>query len=57
MLFTQANPQGFAPYDLVAVADESEDPVMVASVQRQMQMMQQMMQAKQKEEEQTKTAR
>jgi len=56
MLFTAANPQGFAPYDLVAVADESEDPVMMESVQRQMQMMQQMMQAKQ-QEEQTKTAR
>ena len=51
MLFTAANPQGFAPYDLQAVADESEDPTMVESVQRQMQMMQQMMQAKQQEEQ------
>ena len=54
-LFTQANPQGFAPYDLEAVAAESEDPVMQESVKRQMQMMQQMMQAKQ-QEEQTKGA-
>ena len=51
-LFTSANPQGFAPYDLQAVAEESEDPVMSESVQRQMKMMQQMMQAKQQEEQQ-----
>jgi hypothetical protein len=50
-LFSTANPQGFAPYDLQAVAEESEDPIMAESVQRQMQMMQQMMQAKQQEEQ------
>jgi hypothetical protein len=55
-LFTMANPQGFAPYDLLAVAEESEDPVMVESVKRQMQMMQQAMEA-QREEKQTETAR
>lgn len=49
-LFTQANPQGLAPYDLQAVSEESEDPVMAESVQRQMQLMQQMAQAKQEEQ-------
>ena len=50
-LFTQANPQGFAPYDLLAVAEAAEDPILNDSVQRQMQQMQQMMQAKQQEEQ------
>ena len=55
-LFTSANPQGFAPYDLQAVSEESEDPIMAESVQRQMKMMQQMMQAKQQEEQQQEAA-
>ena len=55
-LFTTANPQGFAPYDLQAVSEASEDPILDESVQRQMQMMQQMMQKKE-QEEQTKTTR
>ena len=51
-LFSTANPQGIAPYDLQAVAEEAEDPIMDESVKRQMQMMQQMMQQKQQEEQQ-----
>jgi hypothetical protein len=53
MLFTAANPQGLAPYDLQAVADESEDPIMAESVQRQMQLMAQMAEAQRTEQAQT----
>jgi len=57
MLFTAANPQGIAPYDIIAVAEESEDPVMMKSAQRQTQMMQQMAQAQAQEGANKQTAR
>lgn len=50
-LFTAANPQGVAIYDLEAVAEESEDPVMIKSVERQKQLQMAQMQAAQQQQQ------